>query len=322
MAGRELRMRAMRGALPAIVAGLLAGCAQLPTTEAAAFKTIAASSQTSFQSLSDAEVDALKTDQLNEVASHQKTLLPSDSCAAPDASEAACFVVVTDISPTATSRSLALVPRTVRVQALITAISSYAAAMSDLAAAKDLDDANTATGKAAASLKTLAKLIPGPVGAAAGPAIDGLTFGAKEMAIQHRRGVMLKIATAAQPVMVGAAKALGDEAGALRTTLVEVRGKTVMATEQALLEDNAKAPPSSAADRLKLAQALVAATADDAAARALKTDFTALPAAHQKMIDALKDPKADVSQSMTDAQSFLTVLQSFAALRAPAPAKS
>ncbi len=310
------RMRAPR-ILAALAVGLLTGCASLPTEETAAFRTVAASSQTSFASLSQAETDALSNDRLAQVAAHQKGLMLANGCMAEAISEAPCFLVVGDLNATDPAQGLALMPRTKRLQDLVNAISGYADGMSDLAAAKDLQAANAATGKATASLKALVNLVDPAVGAVAGPVIDGLTIAANDLAIEHRRKLMLSIAQDAQPVIDGAAKALGAETRALRGTILTLREKRLRAAKQTFDDDEAKAHPSAAADRAGLILAVANAAGDVSDARAIKTDFSPLSAAHAAIVTSLRDPKADVTASVAQAQAFLTVLRSLAAVKAP-----
>lgn len=301
-----------------LVASQLSGCASLPTGQATAFKSLATGSQTSFTPVSAAETDALSSDQLGQVASHQKRLMLSRSCTAADSSDAPCYLVVGDRSMSDPRQGVSLISRTPQVQKLVAAISLYAGAMSDLATAKDLDAANAATGKATASLKALVRLVNPAVGAAAGPLIDGLAFGAQQLRIQQRRRLMLTLATAAQPLVDGAATALGEEATQLRGTLVDLREKRLMDAMQAFDEDEQKAFPSPAADRAPLITNISRAASDLSDARAIKTDFTALSKSHRAVLNALRDPHADVTTSVTEAQAFLVVLQSVANLKTPA----
>lgn len=304
--------RAGRCAAAAAGAAALAACTSLPTTESAAFKTIATSSQAGFATLSDTEQAAVEADQLARVAARQGHLLQGEGCGAPLAADDPCVMVFADNGETDPARGIALVSRTQRLEKLVAAIGDYAGAMSDLAEAKDLDAQNAAVGKVGASLKSLAALA-GPDGAAAAPVIDAIVFAQKQAALSQRRRLMLSLAEPAQKVIDGAVVALHAEADPLRATLVVFSQGRFRAAERALREEPAADPP---AQRLALAKAAVVAAADLTRARAIRTDFTPLAESHRDLVKRLRDPSANGADAIAQAQEFIAVLQSFADLKA------
>ena len=314
MAGWGMRSRSAALGLVVLQVG---ACASLPADQAAGFKTLATGSQAGFAALSGAEADTLAGDELARVASGEQRLMLARSCGDADESEAPCYLVVDGVE---------LGARTARVQKLVAAISLYAGLMADLAAAKDLDAANAATGKVIASLKALAAVVPG-YGAAAGKGLDVLAFGLQELRLSQRRKLMLAIAIKAQPVIDRAARALGDEAVQLRASLVDLREKRLEADKTAFDADWKKPAPASPADQAKVVAdrtKSLAQIAQDAAsvseARAIKTDFTPLIRSHADLVEVLRDPHAEVTTSVADAQAFQDALKSMTALKPPAAA--
>ena len=302
----------------ASTAGVLAlnACTSLPTTESAAFRTIATSSQAGFSSLSDTEQAAVEADQLRRVALRQGRLLQDDGCAAPLVSADPCVLVFADNGVTDPAQGIRLVSHTERLERLVGAIGDYAGAMSDLAEAKDLDAQNAAVAKVGASVKALAAMA-GPQAAIAGPAVDAIVFAQKQAALSERRRLMLGLAEAADPAVRGAAQALGAEAGILRTTLVLFSQGRFRTAEQALREEAATDPP---AQRQALARAELDAAADLTKVRAIRTDFSSLAKAHEDLLKRLRDPSASGADAIAQAEAFIDVLQSFADLK-PAKAK-
>lgn len=301
------------GRFAAVAAGALtlAACTSLPTTESAAFRTIATASQAGFTTLSDTEQAAVEADQLRRVAARQGHLLQGEGCSAPLAADDPCVMVFADNDETNPANGIALVSRTQRLEKLVAAIGDYAEAMSDLAEAKDLDAQNAAVGKVGASLKSLAALA-GPDGAAAAPFIDAVVFAQKQAALNQRRRLMLSLAEPAQRVIDGAVKALHAEADPLRATLIVFSQGRFRTAERALREEPAADSPG---QRLALAKAAIDAAADLTRARAIRTDFTPLAESHRAMVKRLRDPSANGADAIAQAQAFIDVLQSFADLK-------
>lgn len=319
------RNSARRAVSSAVFAGLLSAfavlavsCASLPTKETTAFNTVASASNVSFANLSTVEADALKSDQLAAVADGQKKLMLSDSCVANTSSSEPCVIIIGELAARSASQGLALVSRTKRVQKLISGIADYGAAMSDLAAAKDLQAADDAAARAATSLKTLVSAVDPPVAAVAGPVIDALVFANNQLQVAKRRKLMLTLAIAGQPVIDGAVEVMAREAVQLRATLIDLREKRLMALKQGY-DDDQQRRTLDGASRAALIQQIVLAAGDLSDARAIETDFTPLSKCHAGVVAALKNPKADVNESVQQAQAFLKVLQSLAAIK-PTPA--
>lgn len=310
----------LRRAVAYGLALLMASCVSLPTSQTAAFKTIAASTQTSFAGLSDTETSELQADQFELIASRQKHLLQSPSCFAAEASTEPCVLIAANIGSNDPSAGISLQSHTAHVEKLIAAISSYASSMSDLAAAKDLASASTAASAVATSLKTLVKSMDPAVSAVVGRAIDALQFTNDQLQRERRREFLLSLATKAQPVIDGAAQALSEEATQLRGTLYAVRMNKYQALITQLQTDE-ETRQLSEADRVSLLQNIAQAASNVSSARAIQTDFSPLSKAHQAVLNALKDPKIDVSESVAQAQAFLGVLQSLAAAKAAPPPK-
>jgi hypothetical protein len=295
----------------------LAACASLPKQQTAGFKTLASGSQAGFAALSGAQADALATEQLALAAAGRKRVDLAPSCLARDSAADPCFLVVGDLAKDHPSPDIALGSQTARMEKLLGAISLYAGAMSDLAAAKDLDKAADATGKVADSLKSLVGAVYPPGAAAAGAAIEALAFGEGQLRIRQRRALMLRLAIAADPVVEGAARVLGEEATQLRGSLLDVRKTRLRHALQGLDTYNAKPaadPAKATAERAKLIADVSAAAAAVTQARAIRTDFTPLSRSHRFMLAALRDPHADLTSSISEAQAFQDALQSLSNL--------
>ena len=302
-------------ALPCGAALSLAACTSLPTNQAAAFKTLAIANQTAFNGLSETEASEVQTDQLQMVAQRNKVLLQAPACFADDASTDACVLVVANLGVTDPAKGLPLQSHTKNVEKLVTGIADYASAMSDLAEAKDLGAASSAATRVTSSLKSLLNSIYPATAAVAGPALDGITFTNEQLRLERRRALMLGLATRAQIVVDGAAQALSQEAKQLRGTLVDVRLKKYSALIQQIQSDNQEAEKGkqlSEAARLQLLNAVIQAASAVSDARAMRTDFASLAKANQGVADALRDPKADLSVTSTNAQTFLGIVKNLA----------
>jgi hypothetical protein len=301
---------------------LLGACASLPTAQTAGFKTLASGSEAGFAALSGTQSDALATEQLALVAQGKKTVSPGPGCYAADSvADDPCVLVVGDRAAANPTPDIALGVQTPRMQKLLGSIGLYAKSMDDLAVAKDLDKAAEATGKAAASLKSLASTVYPGGGATAGAVIDALAFGANQLRIRHRRALLLRIATAADPVVAGAATVLGREAVQLRGSLLDVRKRKLRQAFDALdaydEKPDAHAGKATAA-RTKLLADISADAAAVTQARAIRTDFTPLAHSHALMLAALRDPHADLTSGVVEAQAFQDALKTLTDLE-PAP---
>ncbi|HWA62033.1 MAG TPA: hypothetical protein VG939_11705 [Caulobacteraceae bacterium] len=304
--------------LGVVLAAGLAGCASLPTAETSAFDTLAAAGQTSFTTLATTEEAEVQADQVARIASGRKILMLGDDCVAASASRAPCVVVAADPGATSPDQGLKLVSHTARLRALIGGVSDYASAMADLAAARDVQAADDATARAAGCLKSLAGIVDPRAGAVAAPTLDALVFANGQLQREQRRRLMLAIARPAQGVVDGAADVMGREAEQLRGTLLVYRQRRLTDLKQAYDEDR-QHHTLSEADRASLTQQIIQAAADLSAVRAIDTDFTPLRKSHAALVAVLANPRADVNESVLQAQAFAKVLQGFAAL---APARA
>jgi hypothetical protein len=306
---------------PALLALQLAACGTLPTQQSAGFKTLASGSQVAFAALSGAQAEALANEQLALVAKGEKRLRLSPGCTAVESSTDPCFVVVGDLGADNPAADISLGAQTAHMQKLLLGISQYAGAMSDLAAAKDLDKAAAATGRVTAGLKSLAATVYPPGGAMAGPVLEAFAFGAAQMRLQQRRATMLRLAARADPIVRDAADALSQESARLRLTLLRIRKERLSDAKLALDAYDAKPaadPDKAVAARAKLAADVAAAASAVDRARAIRTDFTPLARAHQLLLAALRDPNADPTAGVAEAQAFQDALKPMTAL-GPAP---
>ena len=134
--------------------------------------------------------------------------------------------------------------------------------------------------------------------------------------------MMLRLATAADPVIDRTAVVLGEEATQLRGSLLDVR-KTRLSHAKTALDSHNEKPAADAdkatAQRTKLVADVAAAATAVNQARAIRTDFSPLARSHHFMLEALRDPHADVTSSVTEAQAFQDALKTMTAL-APAAA--
>ncbi|MDB5479021.1 MAG: hypothetical protein JWO83_74 [Caulobacteraceae bacterium] len=303
----------LRGAALGLLAVQLAACASLPKEQAAAFKTLASGSRAGFAALSGAQAQDLADEQLALAADGRKRIDLAPACLAGDSVTGPCFLEVGNI---------ALASHTERLRALLGGVGGYAGGMSDLAAAKDLNAAAEATGKVSASLKSLVGAVY-PAGAgAAGAAVDALTFGAQQLRIRQRRATMLRLGAAADPVIAGTATVLGEEATQLRGILLDVRKTRLRHAVEALDAYDAKpdADPGKAREaRTRLIAQVSAAAAAVGQARAIRADFTPLSRSHRALLAALRDPRADVTTSVAEAQAFQDALKSMTGLEPPPP---
>ena len=307
-----------------VVALQVAACASLPTEQTAGFKTLASGSQTAFAALSGAQAADLSTEQLALAADGSRRVRRSPGCEAVDTATDPCFLIVGDLAGANPGSDIAVGSQTDRMQKLLGAVGLYAGAMSDLAAAKDLDKAAAATGKVAASLKSLVATAYPPGAAAAGAVVDALAFGAAQLRIRQRRAMMLRLATAADPVIDRTAVVLGEEATQLRGSLLDVRKMRLSHAKLALDVYNTKPaadPDKATAQRTKLVAAVAAAAAAVNQARAIRTDFRPLARSHHFMLEALRDPHANVTSGVAEAQAFQDALKTMTALAPPAAAE-
>lgn len=301
----------------------LAACASLPKAQTAGFKTLASGSEAGLAALSGAQADELAKQQLGLVAQGRRRVSPGAACFQPDRVTDPCVLVVRDPADASAGSEVALGSQTVRMQKLLQAISLYAGAMNALAEAKDLDKAADATGRATASLKSLVATVYPPGEAAAGAAMDALAFGAQQLRLRERRLLMVRIATAADPVVEKTAAVLGREAGQLRGSLLDIRKTQLRQAIEALDEAKSAADPGKAsAARAKLIDKVSAAAAAVSQARAVRTDFTPLARSHRLMLEALRDPHADLTTGVVEAQAFQDALKTMTNLKpdgAPPP---
>jgi hypothetical protein len=308
-------------ALAALTAQLSA-CASLPTAQTAGFKTLATGSETGFAALSGNQADALALEQLALVAQGSKSVSPGPGCLDRDSATDPCVLVVSDLAKVGAAPDIALGVQTPHMQKLLGAISLYSQSMDELAAAKDLDKAAAATGKVTDGLKSLVNTVY-PAGAgAAGALVDALAFGAQQLRVQQRRVLMLRLATAAHPVVAGAAQRLGQEAAQLRGSLLDVRKTRLRQAFKALDAYNPDTDPAKAtAARAKLIADVSTAAAAVSQARDIRTDFTSLAHSHQLMLAALRDPRADLTSGVAEAQAFQDALKTMTNLK-PGPASA
>jgi hypothetical protein len=302
----------------AALAAQLAACASLPKEQASGFKTLATGSEKAFAALSGAQAAALANEQLALVAQGRKFVAADPGCTGPDDLTAPCVLIIKERG----SPNIAIGSQTPRLRKLLAGISLYATSMDDLAAAKDLDAAADATGKATASLKSLVAAAYPAGSPFVSAAVDGLAFGAEQLRVKQRRALMLRIATAADKVVPGAADALHDETTLLRASMLDVRKTRLRQALDALDTYNAKPaadPAKASAARAKLiAEVSVAATAVTQA-RAITTDFGALTRAHRLMLQALRNQHGDQTSGLRDAQAFQDALQTLTDLEPAAP---
>jgi hypothetical protein len=305
MRGRRHTIRTITACFLALLAG---ACAHLPTDQAAAFKTIASGSEKGFAALSGAQAGALANEQLARAANGKTSFDVTASCFNPDVATDPCFVVVGGIE---------LGSHSERLQKLLGAVSVYASGMSDLAVAKDLDDAADATGKVKESLKSLLGSLPAPEAQGARAAVELLAFGSAQLRIEERRRTMARIAAAANPVIVGTAGVLGEETTQMRGILLDIRKTRLRHALQDLDTFNAKPPADSdeaSTGRTKLMGAVSTAAAAVNQARGISTDFTPLIRSHQALLASLRNPHADITASVTEAEAFQASLQSLTRL--------
>jgi hypothetical protein len=302
----------------------LAACASLPKAQTAGFKTLASGSEAGLAALSGAQADELARQQLALVAQGRKRVSPAAACFQADSVTDPCVLVVRD--PAGAGSEIALGSQTMRMQKLLEVISVYAGAMNALAEAKDLEKAADATGKATASLKSLVATVYPPGEAAAGAAMDALAFGAQQLRLRERRALMVRIAATADPVVEKTAAVLGREAGQLRGSLLDIRKTQLRQAIEALDEAEPAANPDKAsAARAKLIDKVSTAAAAVSQARGIRPDFTPLARSHRLMLEALRDPRADLTTGVAEAQAFQDALKTMTNLEpgaASAPDKS
>jgi hypothetical protein len=310
----------------AALAVQLAACASLPKAQTAGFKTLASGSEAGLAALSGAQADELARQQLALVAQGRKRVSPAAACFQADSVTDPCVLVVRDPAGAGAGSEIALGSQTMRMQKLLEVISVYAGAMNALAEAKDLEKAADATGKATASLKSLVATVYPPGEAAAGAAMDALAFGAQQLRLRERRALMVRIAATADPVVEKTAAVLGREAGQLRGSLLDIRKTQLRQAIEALDEAKPAADPDKAsAARAKLIDKVSAAAAAVSQARAVRTDFTPLARSHRLMLEALRDPRTDLTTGVAEAQAFQDALKTMTNLEpgaASAPDKS
>ncbi len=297
------------------LASLICGCASLPTDQTAAFHTVASAARSDFANLSHAETAAVQADQLARVAEGSRRLKLAPECFAATNQSAACVIKTGDPADPAPEKDLVLTSRTQHLQKLVTTIADYAGAMADLAQAKDLADADTAATKAADSVKTLAAMV-GPVGVAAGPVLDALVFARKQFEVRKRRALLLRVASAADPVVAATATLLGAETTQLRASLIEV-SQTRLVGLKTQYDTDRKTPTLSPGDRATLLADIVQSANDLTGARAIETDFSSLAKTHTEVVNILRNPKLDIGESIAQAEAFATVVQSLAEIKGP-----
>jgi hypothetical protein len=308
-------------ALAVALASLLGSCASLPREQAASFATIAHASSTSLDTLLTTANQATSDLYLDHIAAGDMVLrIQGSGCSG---SEGDCDLAVAD-NGAAPGTETSLTSSVPHLQAVLRGVGSYADAMSELSTADDLTAVNAATGKAIAGLKQIAT----DVGASAvvGPALDVLGFTLRELRVAERRHVLTRIATQGQPVIDEAARQLGTASTQLRGILIQTRQLRLRALLDRYSQDQSDRQTDAArgthtsmstADRRTLLTNIIAAAASLRQARAIPTDFAALSQAHQAVLTALQNPRADVTLSSQRAAEFATLVSVLAAAANP-----
>ena len=183
-------------------------------------------------------------------------------------------------------------------------LTAYANDLKELAAAKDLTDQR-------AALQKFATSIGGVLQAAGLPglgSVDALVADLVQQAkLQRRREELIRISEAAD-------HSVQTLAGKLETTTTKLQSNIVVARSQIVSNLQAQYLSLAANDprRPALARQLLDATQSERAAASLKVDFSALGAAHTKMIESLRNPKADLKSAIAE---FTSLEKEFEAVR-------
>jgi hypothetical protein len=311
----------------------LSACATLPAPEAAAFRKIAAADRVRFTAITETEREAVTGMAVRQVAANRGKI-DYVNCATRDVGDCRLSYrldgLVIDLGQSAPN-----------MRRLIDRISDYAAAMADLAEARDIDLAVDKAGGAASAAASLAAVVGVPF---VKPALDAVVQLFRADLVARRRRLMLENARAAQPVIVAAAARMSAIAEPVRTNIIAAAGidldeaggalETSQARATALeqraerLRQEAARGGSQAEERLdgtetrleavravRAAQAEAAIRAGNAVsiARRIDTDFSPLAEGHGQLVARLADPSVSLDQALGDINRFLAVLDAFAA---------
>lgn len=319
----------IRGIVTGVAALSLTSCATLPQREATAFKAMAKADANAFGKGTTAEVASL-TEAAIIQPSRTGLGIEAKNCEAELPATAKCEIRLTGEG----APSMELVEGAPRTRKLIAAITSYGAAMADLAEAKDVAAAKANVDSAATSIETLATLTG--VGAPAAGIVKMVAAIAKGRLTEARRKALLEAAIASDPAIQVAATNLGKIATEIRNNILD--SATVRISRYQLAFDRASstgrdlqkqydALPKGAsgdAERLRLrvlidqeqsnrvdaGNAIVRTVADIRLARGMQVDFNGLAKAHAALIDALRNPKVGLTPAFEGLNSFLDAVSS------------
>lgn len=322
----------------AVTGGLmiaLAGCATLPQREATAFKTIASADSDSFDKATTRDLQSRTEAAVIQSAATGISVETTncDQSTAPASTvidNTQCEVTMTgvDIPP------LALVEGAPHTRKLIKAVASYAAAMADLAEAKDVAAAKANVDAAEKSIETLFTI--SGVGAPAAGFTKAIAAIAKGRMTQARRNALLVAAREADPAIKIAADQLTQISKSIKGNLLDsavVRlnryqsaldlatetGKKLQAKYSTLSAGSGSADArdqlrvminAEQARRVDAGNALVRTVADIRLARGMEADFSGLAKAHTALINALEKPEVGMTSAFDGINSFLDAVSS------------
>lgn len=285
----------------------LSGCATLPAKQAGAFNALAAADRDAFQALATQENAALTDFAKGYLQRNPTAKVETRDCdvssviPAPAAPPAPCKVVLLPARPPGLPAAVVVEPISITVaapetRALIASLADYGATMAELAEAKDVEAAQAATTKVGTSVKGLIAIVPGAP-ALLGAVVDLAVWAGNQSFKEKRRKALYEAALNADGAVEKASEAMGAIALRLRSNLeFAAKAKLVAAEEAYSLTPNDQT-----------FTALVTATAEMNAARAVRTDYSALSKGHKALVQALKND-ADPVVALGQLETFLGLL--------------
>lgn len=329
-----MRLNARNAIICALIIAL-AGCATLPQREATAFKTIASADADSFGKATASDLRSRTEAAVIQSAATGISVetMNCDQSTAPAGTmidKTQCEVKMTGVG----TPPLALVEGAPRTRKLIKAVATYAAAMADLAEAKDVAAAKANVDAAEKSIETLFT-ISGVAAPAAGftKAIAAI---AKGRMTKARRNALLAAAREADPAIKVAADQLTEISKSIKGNVLDSAAVRLNRYQSALdratetgkrLQAKYSALPAGAgradardqlrvmidgeqARRVDAGNALVRTAVDIRLARGMETDFSGLAKAHTALINALDKPEVGMTSAFDGINSFLDAVSS------------
>jgi hypothetical protein len=262
-----------------------------------AFATVAGQARDTFATARDGEADAFMGQAIVQASATGKIV--AENCLQVELAKD-CHVIITvdgnRIDTDAVGTNLAKDAEK---------LTAYANDLRDLAAAKDLADQKAALQSFSTSIGGVFQAAGVPGVGAVGALVADLV---QQAELKHRRDELLRIALKADEAVQPLAKKL-------QTTTIKLQGNIILARSQtvsSLQTQYLALPPGDPRRPLVARQLMDVAQAENEAAN-LKVDFSSLGAAHQKMIDSLRNPKADLKGAIDE---FTTLEADFEAVRA------